>query len=99
MGGGGSRPVRVGIVAIPEAGLATLSGIFDVLNSLAWLSGNEGIPADTPFQVELLGEADGPVRLASGITLPLHGAAQERPCDLIIVPSLFVRDSGWIRGR
>ena len=99
MGGGGSRPVRVGIVAIPEAGLATLSGIFDVLNSLAWLSGNEGIPADTPFQVEVLGEADGPVRLASGITLPLHGAAQDRPCDLIIVPSLFVRDSGWIPGR
>lgn len=99
MGGGGSRPVRVGIVAIPEAGLATLSGIFDVLNSLDWLSGSEGIPADTPFQVELLGEADGPVRLASGITLPLHGAAKERPCDLIIVPSLFVRDSGWIRGR
>lgn len=99
MGSGSSRPVRVGIVAIPEAGLATLSGIFDVLNSLAWLSGLEGIPPDPPFRVELLGDAEGPVRLASGVTLPLHGAARGRACDLVIVPSLFVRDGGWTLGR
>ncbi len=99
MGSMGSRPALVGIVAIPEAGLATLSGIFDVLNSLSWLSGREGIPRDPPFEVLLLGEAAGPVRLASGVTLPLHGAAMGQPCDMIIVPSLFVRDSGWQTGR
>ncbi|MCZ0963185.1 GlxA family transcriptional regulator [Paracoccus benzoatiresistens] len=89
----------MGIVAVPEAGLATLSGIFDVLNSLSWLAGRDGIPPDPPFRVELLGEGDGPVQLASGITLPLDGAAQGRPCDLVIVPSLFVRDDGWTPGR
>lgn len=94
-----SGPVRVGIVAIPDAGLATLSGIFDVLSSLAWLAGHEGLPAGTTFQVELLGEAAEPVRLASGITLPLHGAAPGRPCDIVIVPSLLVGDTGWTPGR
>jgi transcriptional regulator GlxA family with amidase domain len=99
MGSIGPRPVRVGIVAVPEAGLATLSGIFDVLNSLAWLSGHDGIPPDPPFQVALLGETERSERLASGVTLPIHGKAQGQPCDLIIVPSLFVRHSGWIPGR
>lgn len=99
MGSAASGPVHVGIVAIPEAGLATLSGIFDVLNSLSWLDGYEGLPPCPTFQVELLGEAAEPVRLASGVTLPLHGAAPGRPCDVVIVPSLFVRGTGWISGR
>lgn len=93
------KPRRVGIVAIPEAGLATLSGIFDVLNSLAFLTGREGVPDDPPFEVELLGETADPVRLASRVTLPLHAAAEVRASDVVIVPSLFVRDSGWTRGR
>lgn len=99
MGRVASAAVHVGIVAIPEAGLATLSGIFDVLNSLAWLDGHEGLPAGPTFQVELLGEAADPVPLASGVTLPLHGAAPGRSCDIVIVPSLFVRGTGWKAGR
>jgi transcriptional regulator GlxA family with amidase domain len=95
------RPKRigVGIAAIPEAGLATLSGIFDVLNSLALLAGRDGVPDDPPFKAELLGETVDPVRLASGVTLPLHGAAEGRPSDVVIVPSLFVGEAGWTRGR
>ena len=78
---GTPRPkrVRVGIVAIPEAGLATLSGIFDVLNSLALLAGREGVPDHPPFDAELLGETADDVRLASRVTLPLHGAADKTP--------------------
>ena len=87
MGRVASAAVHVGIVAIPEAGLATLSGIFDVLNSLAWLDGHEGLPAGPTFQVELLGEAADPVPLASGVTLPLHGAAAGRSCGACHVPT------------
>jgi len=93
------KPVRVGIVAVPDAGLATLSGIFDVLSSLALLAGREGVPDHPPFAVEILGESADPVRLASGITLPMHGAVDGRPSDVVIVPSLFVRDGGWHKGR
>ena len=49
MGSVASGPVRVGIVGIPEAGLVTLSGIFDVLNSPSWLAGYEGLPASPTF--------------------------------------------------
>jgi transcriptional regulator GlxA family with amidase domain len=93
------KQVQVGIVAIPDAGLASLSGIFDVLQSLALLVGREGVPDHPPFQVELLGETADPVRLASAVTLPLHGAVEGRPCDVVIVPSLFVREPGWVKGR
>jgi transcriptional regulator GlxA family with amidase domain len=92
------NPVRVGIVAIPEARLATLSGVFDVLNGLALLAGREGVPAQPPFQVEILGDTAEPVRLASGVALPVHGAVGGLS-DVVIVPSLLVRETGWIAGR
>jgi transcriptional regulator GlxA family with amidase domain len=91
--------VRVGIVAIPEATIGTLSGIYDVLGGLAMLAGREGIPARSPFLVEILGETADPVRLASGITLPLHGAAADVPSDIVIVPSVLVPLEGWQPGR
>ena len=69
------KRVRVGIVAIPDAGLAALSGIFDVLNSLAFLAGREGVPDHPPFQVEIVGETADPVRLASA----RHTAAARWP--------------------
>jgi transcriptional regulator GlxA family with amidase domain len=91
--------IRVGIVAIPDAALATLSGLYDVMSCLGYLAGQEGVPNDPPFQVEILGETADPVRLASGIVLPVHDAVGSRACDVVIVPSLFVRDSGWVQGR
>ncbi len=93
------KRTRVGIVAIPDAAIATLSGIFDVLNSLATLVGRDGVPDAPPFHVEILGETSAPVRLASGITLPLHGEIEGVPSDIVIVPSVFVRDGGWQMGR
>ena len=94
-----ARRVRVGIVAIPDAGIATLSGIFDVMNSVALLAGRDGVPDTPPFRVEIVGETADPVRLASGITLPLHGRAEDTPSDIVIVPSVFLRDGGWKAGR
>jgi transcriptional regulator GlxA family with amidase domain len=93
------KRTRVGIVAIPDAAIATLSGIFDVLNSVATLVGRDGVPDAPPFHVEILGETSDPVRLASGITLPLHGEIEGVPSDIVIVPSVFVRDGGWQMGR
>ena len=63
-----------------------------MLQSLALLVGREGVPDHPPFQVELLGETADPVRLASAVTMPLHGAVEGRPSDVVIVPSLFVRE-------
>jgi transcriptional regulator GlxA family with amidase domain len=95
----GRKRLHIGIVAIPDAGMATLCGLYDVLGSLAYLSGREGVPDEPPFEVEIVGATADPVRLASGIVLPVHGAAPDRESDIVIVPSLLVRDTGWIAGR
>lgn len=39
------------------------------------------------------------MRLAGRVTLPLRDAAEGRPSDIVIVPSLFVREDGWAPGR
>ena len=94
-----ARRIHVGIVAVPDAAIATLSGIFDVMNSVALVVGRDGVPDTPAFHVEILGETADPVRLASGITLPLHGRVAGSAPDIVIVPSVFVRDGGWKTGR
>jgi transcriptional regulator GlxA family with amidase domain len=89
------REVRVGIVAVPDATVGTLSGIFDVLNGLGFVGAGDGVT----FRVEILGETADPVALASGLTLPIHGAVGEPGYDIAIVPSLLVPATGWSSGR
>jgi transcriptional regulator GlxA family with amidase domain len=97
----GQRPeeVRVGIVAVPDATIATLCGIYDVMNGLAMLARREGVPDRSPFRAEILGDSADPVRLASGVTLPVHRAADEAASDIVVVPSLLVPAAGWTAGR
>ena len=93
MGSPEPRPIRVGIVAIPDAGLATLSGIYDVLNGLAFLAGREGVTDEPPFEVEFLGVVNAlrpplrrPTMLAEGNLRQEnqeqdHGKSAQDHCD------------------
>lgn len=93
-------PRRVSLVAVPEAGLATLSGLHDVLLTAGWadLSGRPNGP--TPFTVEIVGEAVGPLGLASGVPLPVTCAiADVEATDIVIIPSLMVSGGTWRTGR
>jgi len=94
-----TEQVQIGIVAVPDAMISTLSGIYDVINGLALLAGQEGIPDRSPFHVEILGETTAPVPLASGITLPTNGAAATATSDVVIVPSVLLRHGVWTQGR
>ena len=92
-----SGPRRVSLVAIPEAAISTLFGIYDVMNAFGMNIGPQG-PA--PFSVEIVGEETGPLRVASGV--PVH---VQRPItdiessDLVVVPSIVLGSDGWRRGR
>ena len=90
---------HVSLVALPDAGMATLAGIYDVMNAPALM----GLPNAThrsPFQVEIVGEVDGPMPLASGVALPVQRRIDElEATDIVIVPSLLVRSAGWQVGR
>lgn len=94
-------PFRVSVVALPDAVISTLSGVYDVLNSFA-LPGMPGARADAavPFHVEIVGEAAGPLLLASRLPVSVQRAiAEVDTTDLIIVPSVLLQTGGWATGR
>mgnify|MGYP001411154379 CR=1 FL=1 len=87
---------RVAIVALPDAVLSTLAGVYDVLNARALIGG----PARATFQVEIVGEAEGPMPLASGVPIQVQRSIVEiDACDIVIVPSVLLLGRPWKRGR
>jgi len=94
-------PAHVSIVAIPDAVISTLSGIYDVMNAFAIMDRLGTGPAGaSPFSTEIVGEAVGPLDLASGVP-----ANVQRPVDtvaatdIVIVPSILLGPDGWTKGR
>jgi transcriptional regulator GlxA family with amidase domain len=95
-------PIRVALVAIPEASISTLHGPHDVLNSLGLARRvMDALPEQAPFHVEIVGVDDQPLQLASGLTTVVHRSVADiaEPPNVIIVPSIVLGDSGWITGR
>jgi transcriptional regulator GlxA family with amidase domain len=90
------RPLHVSIVAVPEATISTLAGIYDVMSAARLLPSG----ADEPFRVEIVGERAGPLDLASGVPIAVQRAIGDVPAsDIVIVPSLLLNDGGWDKGR
>ena len=76
----GSDPLHVSLVAIPEATVSTLTGIFDVMNAFSMLSRLGDASFDRPpFRVEIVGLQPGPLELAS--QLPVGVQVITRPFD------------------
>lgn len=84
-------------MALPDAVISTLAGIFDVMNG-GTLMTNTGSPA--PFQVEIVGERTGPLTLASGVPIDVQRAIDDiETSDIVIVPSVLLPPRGWETGR
>jgi transcriptional regulator GlxA family with amidase domain len=91
----------VSLVALPDATVSTLSGLYDVMNSFALMDVSRAGPgARAPFRTEIVGEAAGSLGLASGIPITVQRAiADVAETDIVIVPSLLLRPEGWVKGR
>ena len=92
---------RVSLVALPEAAVSTLAGIYDVLNAFTLL----GLASDradivVPFLVEIVGESAGLLLLASGVPISVQRSITEiDDTDIVIVPSVLLGPEGWEEGR
>jgi transcriptional regulator GlxA family with amidase domain len=97
----GADPVRVSIVAIPDAVISTLSGIYDVMNAFKIMGATPTKQAPpAPFDIEIVGERPGPLDLASGVPISVQCSIDEiAATDVIIVPSVLLRTNAWERGR
>jgi transcriptional regulator GlxA family with amidase domain len=95
------RPLHVSLVAIPDAVISTLSGIYDVLGSFRMLGRfDPSLPVDPPFAIEIVAARRGGVALASGVSLEAKRAVSEvKVTDIIIVPSIVLGREGWETGR
>jgi transcriptional regulator GlxA family with amidase domain len=95
------RPLHVSLVAIPDAVVSTLSGIYDVLGAFRMLGRTEpSIPEEPPFTVEIVAAARGGVMLASGLSVEAKLAVSEvAATNIVIVPSILLGSDGWIPGR
>jgi transcriptional regulator GlxA family with amidase domain len=98
MSSSGPEPLRVAIVALPDAVISTLAGLYDVLNGAAMMGiTNSG---DRPINVRIVGERPGPLRLASGVPVDVQvGVDEIAECEIVIVPSILLSSSGWKIGR
>jgi transcriptional regulator GlxA family with amidase domain len=89
---------HVSIVAVPDATVSTLFGIFDVMSVFERMDPSQAERA--PFHVDIVGEATGPLGLASGVTVDVHRAIDTLDAsDILIVPSVVLTPSGWKKGR
>lgn len=92
------KPRHVSLVAIPDAVVSTLSGIFDVMNAFSVLS--PGLTAAQPFEVQIVGVETGPLTLASQVPVTVQRSIDGIDAtDIIIVPSILLGPDGWRKGR
>jgi len=95
----GSAPLHVSLVAIPDAIVSTLAGIFDAMNAAA-LTNLTSPRARSPFRSEIVGEATGALRLASGVPFEVQRSIDRVDAsDIVIVPSVLLKSEGWRKGR
>jgi transcriptional regulator GlxA family with amidase domain len=88
-------------VALPDAVVSTLFGIFDVMRGSALLDTSDAESgARSPFHVDIVGEAVGPLELASGVPIDVQRSVHTvESSDIVIVPSILLRPEGWAKGR
>lgn len=95
----GSGQLRVCLVALPDAVISTLAGIYDVMNGVSMM-GIAAPGAAHPFQVKIVGEEAGALRLASGVPIDVQSSIDDvDACDIVIVPSVLLKPGGWEIGR
>src|SRR5690606_36969825 len=97
----GSEPLHVSLVAIPEAVVSTLTGIFDVMNAFTIMApSGDSLPAAPPFRVEIVGLRPGPLELASRVPVTVQREVGGlEATDIVIVPSVLLGPEGWRKGR
>ncbi|MEW5961958.1 MAG: helix-turn-helix domain-containing protein [Pseudomonadota bacterium] len=96
-----ASPLHVSLIAIPDAVISTITGIYDVLGAFRMLGPiDAALPEAVPFNVEIVALERGVVALASGLPVTAQRAVREvTATDIIIVPSVLLGPDGWKTGR
>src|SRR5690349_22601607 len=89
-----STPHHISVVAVANSTASTLFGIYDVLAYVQHQT--QASTGSAALQVEIVGEAKGPLALASGVTVEVQRAIGTIDAsDILIVPSVHFGPDGW----
>lgn len=92
--------LHVALVALPDAVVSTLAGIYDVMNAPASINRSTTGERAAPFHIEIVGESVGPLELASGVPIHVQRSIDSiDSTDILIVPSVLLRGPMWQKGR
>ncbi len=95
-----ARTRHVSILAVPDAMLSTVTGIYDVLNSMPVLAQTmPDLPQTPPFRAEVVTETGTSVKMVSGLSLSGRPVSEVPRTDIVIAPSLMPADQKWHKGR
>ena len=84
-----TQALHVSLLALPDAALSTLAGLYDVMRAVG--------PA---FEVQIVGETAGAIVLASGVPIEVQRTIDAiDESDIVIASSMWLRAPGWQRGR
>jgi transcriptional regulator GlxA family with amidase domain len=91
--------LHVSLIAMPEASVSVLYGLYDLLNAFRTMQGIlDSATNYPPFEVEIVGEQAGEQHLAGNTLTHVHRSIAEVPAtDIIIVPALVLEK--WQTGR
>ena len=97
------RPIRISLVATPQAMVSPVSGLFEVFQSVGAIAAAAGADpvVREPLQPEIVAESAGPVEGPSGLSITAHRSIDEvTSTDIVVVPSMEMGDDGnWVPGR
>jgi transcriptional regulator GlxA family with amidase domain len=96
-----NRPICVDVLAIPDATVSTITGIYEVFNLFGILGTvDDAVPQESPFAVQVVGAGGDFIRTASGLRLETAGSIHDvAHSDIVIVPSMLVPHAEWTPGR
>lgn len=94
-------PIHVSLIAIPDAVISTLGGIYDVMSAFPAVAAvDKGISAAPLFRLDIVGETKGSVALASGLPVRVDRSVEDiEATDIVVVPSVIITDERWSIGR
>jgi transcriptional regulator GlxA family with amidase domain len=96
-----ARPAgrHIALLALPDAVVSTLAGIYDVMNAPALVNPSNAHVGPV-FHIEIVGESVGPIELASGVPIQVQRSIDTiDTTDIVIVPSVLLGGSGWEKDR
>lgn len=90
-----NRFIRVSLLAIPEAPLSTITGIYDVFGFFSKV-----VQDTTSFSIQIVSPGHVDLNTASGLPLTAHSTINDvTDSDIVIIPSLVLNNDRWQTGR